>query len=64
MEAKLNKDEVREAYRKSASMYDLWSGLTESKARRRCLEVAEIKNGESILEVAVGRASCLRKSSS
>jgi len=54
LDAKLNKNQVREAYRKHASTYDIWSSLTESKARQRCLEVADIKNGESVLEVAVG----------
>jgi ubiquinone/menaquinone biosynthesis C-methylase UbiE len=61
LDAKLNKDEVRKAYRKSASMYDIWSGLTESKARQRCLEVADIKNGESVLEVAVGTGILFEK---
>ncbi len=61
MDAKLSKDEVREAYRKSASMYDIWSSLTESKARQRCLEVADIKNGESVLEVAVGTGILFEK---
>ena len=61
VEAKLNKDEVRAAYRKVAWVYDLWSGLTESKARRRCLEVAAIKDGESVLEVAVGTGILFEK---
>ena len=61
MEAKLNKDEVRAAYRTVASVYDIWSGLTESKARQRCLEVAAIKNGESVLEVAVGTGILFEK---
>ncbi len=61
MDAKLNKDEVREAYRKSAPTYDIWSGLTESKSRQRCLEVADIKNGESVLEVAVGTGILFEK---
>ena len=61
MDAKLSKDEVREAYRKLVSTYDIWSGLTESKSRQRCLEVAEIKNGESVLEVAVGTGKLFEK---
>lgn len=61
MEAKLSKDDVRAAYRKVAWVYYLWSGLTESKARRRCLEVAAIKNGESVLEVAVGTGVLFEK---
>ena len=54
MDAKLNPSQVRKVYRRFASTYDLWSRLAESKARRRCLELADIKDGESILEVAVG----------
>ncbi len=54
MEAKLSKDEIRKVYRKIASKYDVWSNLAESEARRRCLEFARIKNGDSVLEVAVG----------
>jgi ubiquinone/menaquinone biosynthesis C-methylase UbiE len=54
LDAKLNKAEVREVYRRVASTYDIWSTLTESKARRLCLELADIKNGDSVLEVAVG----------
>jgi len=61
VEAKLNKDEVRAVYRRVASVYDIWSGLTESKARQRCLEVAAIKNGESVLEVAVGTGILFEK---
>ncbi len=54
MEARLSKDEIRKVYRKIASIYDAWSNLAESEARRRCLEFARIKNGDSVLEVAVG----------
>lgn len=54
MEAKLDKEQVRAVYRKIAARYDTWSRLTESKARRRCLELANIKDGEAVLEVAVG----------
>ena len=61
LDAKLSKDQLREAYRKYASIYDIWSSLTESKARQRCLEVADIKNGESVLEVAVGTGILFEK---
>lgn len=61
MDANLNKDQVREAYRKHASTYDIWSSLMESKARQRCLEVADIKNGEAVLEVAVGTGILFEK---
>lgn len=61
MDAKLTKDQVRKAYRVHASTYDIWSNLTESKARQRCLEVADIKDGESVLEVAVGTGVLFEK---
>ncbi len=61
LDANLNKEQVREAYRKHASTYDIWSSLTESKARQRCLEIADIKDGESVLEVAVGTGILFEK---
>ena len=61
MDAKLNQAQVRETYRKFAGTYDLWGNLMESKARRCCLELADIKNGESVLEVAVGTGILFEK---
>jgi ubiquinone/menaquinone biosynthesis C-methylase UbiE/rhodanese-related sulfurtransferase len=54
LEARLDASAVRRVYRAIAPVYDLWGRLTESKARRRCLELARIRDGESVLEVAVG----------
>ena len=53
-DAKIEKDQVPDLYRKIAPSYDLWARLTESKARDRCLEFAAIRDGEDVLEVAVG----------
>jgi ubiquinone/menaquinone biosynthesis C-methylase UbiE len=53
-EAKLSQDEVRRVYDTLSKMYDFWGILTESRARKRAIELAEIKNNEKILEVAVG----------
>ena len=53
-DAQIKKERVAEIYRKIAPSYDLWAWLTESKARDRCLELAAIRNGEQVLEVAVG----------
>jgi ubiquinone/menaquinone biosynthesis C-methylase UbiE len=52
--AKLNKKEVVRVYSRIAFFYDVWGNLTESKARKRALQLANIQNGESVLEVAVG----------
>ena len=53
-DAQIEKDRIADVYRKIAPSYDLWAWLTESKARNRCLELAAIRNGEAVLEVAVG----------
>ena len=52
--AKLNKPEVVKVYTQTAFIYDLWGSLTETKARQKALALAKIKNGEAVLEVAVG----------
>lgn len=54
LEARLDASAVRRVYGAVAPVYDLWGRLTESNARRRCLELARIRDGESVLEVAVG----------
>ncbi len=53
-DARIEKHRVVEIYRRIAPSYDLWAWLTESRARDRCLELAAIRNGEEVLEVAVG----------
>lgn len=52
--AKLSKSQVISTYRTLAGSYDLWAHLTEVEARKRALELAAIRAGEAILEVAVG----------
>lgn len=53
-DARIAKDRVADIYRRIAPTYDLWAWFTESKARDRCLELAAIRDGEDVLEVAVG----------
>jgi len=57
MDALVSKEDIPAVYRSIAPIYDLWGMLTETKARKRCLELAQINNGENILEVAVGTGS-------
>jgi ubiquinone/menaquinone biosynthesis C-methylase UbiE len=52
--AKLSKKEVISTYRVFAGTYDLWAHLAEAIARKRALEMAAIRGGEAVLEVAVG----------
>jgi len=57
LDAFITKSDVPNVYRGVAPIYDLWSMLTESKARKRCLSLADVHDGENILEVAVGTGS-------
>ena len=52
--AKIKQTDVPNLYKAAAPVYDLWGRLTETKARQRCLELAQIRDGEAVLEVAVG----------
>lgn len=54
LSSRLDKSEIPGTYRRVAPVYDMWGRLTESRARRRSLELAAIRDGESVLEVAVG----------
>ena len=49
-----SKEDIRQIYARLSRYYDFWGSLTEQKATNRALQLADIKNGESILEVAVG----------
>lgn len=46
--------EARDVYSRIAPVYELWAKLTESRARRRVLEAAAVRDGEDVLEVATG----------
>ncbi len=52
--AKLDKKDVVKVYAKTALIYDVWGKLTETHARKRAIALADIQDGESVLEVAVG----------
>ena len=49
-----SKEEVQESYSKVAWFYDQWGKLTESRASQRVTQLANIQDGEHVLEVAVG----------
>ena len=53
-EARVPQSEIGGVYDKLAGIYDIWGILTESRARRRAIELANIEDGSTILEVAVG----------
>jgi ubiquinone/menaquinone biosynthesis C-methylase UbiE len=54
LDAKVSQEEIGLLYDKLATVYDIWAKLTESRARNRAIELANIEDGQSILEVAIG----------
>lgn len=54
IDARITQDDIGPVYDHIAPVYDLWARLTESRARGRALELADIQDGQDILEVAVG----------
>jgi ubiquinone/menaquinone biosynthesis C-methylase UbiE len=55
------KKDVPKVYARVAPLYDAWAWATESRARRRTLQVAGIRDGERILEIAVGTGGTFRE---
>lgn len=54
LEARYTHQEIVRKYNWIAPIYDLFGLLMESKARQRALQIASIRNGEKVLEVAFG----------
>ena len=54
LDARVSQKEVAGVYDALSPMYNLWGRLTESRARDRAIELADIKDGQDVLEVAVG----------
>ena len=54
LEAKDPPERVPRIYTRLAPVYEAWARATESKARRRVLELASLRPGEDVLEVATG----------
>ena len=54
LEVKHGPEDVPAIYTRLAPLYELWARLTESRARRRVMELASVRPGEDVLEVAMG----------
>jgi ubiquinone/menaquinone biosynthesis C-methylase UbiE len=52
---------IRHSFSKVAWFYDFWGKLTESKAQDKVWEYAGIRNGDTVLEVAVGTGLLFKK---
>jgi ubiquinone/menaquinone biosynthesis C-methylase UbiE len=61
IEVRGSKDDLRRIYARLSRIYDLWGFFMESKAAARALELAGIRDGESILEVAVGTGAMFER---
>jgi ubiquinone/menaquinone biosynthesis C-methylase UbiE len=46
--------DVARTYSRLAPIYELWARITETRPRRRVLELASVRDGEALLEVATG----------
>jgi demethylmenaquinone methyltransferase / 2-methoxy-6-polyprenyl-1,4-benzoquinol methylase len=54
LEAKDPPERVPRVYTRLAPVYEAWARFTESQPRRRVLELARVRPGEDVLEVATG----------
>jgi ubiquinone/menaquinone biosynthesis C-methylase UbiE len=61
LERQLDLPKTRKMYGRVAWFYDTWSWFTESKAANRVIELAEIQDGSTILEVACGTGIVFEK---
>ena len=54
LEVRRDRDWDLRFYSRVAPVYEVWAALAESKARRRVQKLAEVRDQEAVLEVAVG----------
>ena len=53
-DARISQADIKVIYDRMSKFYNLWARVAESKARQRALELADVRDGQSVLEVAVG----------
>ncbi len=54
LKASVSQADAAKLYNRLSRVYDIWGHLTESKAGKRSLELADIKDGQHVLEIAAG----------
>lgn len=54
MDATVPQSEITGVYDSLSKTYDIWGKLAETRARNRAIELADIEDGQNILEVAAG----------
>ncbi len=60
-DARTVKADLSDTYARLAPVYDAWTWLTEGASLRAAVERAEIRDGEDILEIAVGTGILFRE---
>jgi len=61
LERHLNEAKTRNEFKEILWIYDFWGYLTESKAAKVVIELANVKDGSNILDVACGTGEMLKK---
>ncbi|MDI1450373.1 methyltransferase domain-containing protein [Polyangium sp. 6x1] len=61
LDARVPQREIPSVYARVAWIYDAWAALTETRARRACVAKADVRDGETVLEVAVGTGLVFRE---
>lgn len=61
LDARITQADIPHVCDRIAGIYDIWGRLTESRAMARAIELADIEDGQSILEVAVGTGVAFRE---
>ena len=57
--ARLTVRQVRDVYSRLAPLYGLWQKLAQGRSQKAALELADVRNGDRVLEVAVGPGTAL-----
>lgn len=61
LERKLDEKKTKRDFKNVLPVYDLWGWLTERKSAKKVLELADINNGNKVLDVACGTGELLKK---
>ncbi len=61
LERELDREKTRRDFRRVVGMYDAWSRLTEARAAKVALDLAPVRDGLDILEVACGTGVMFEK---
>lgn len=61
LERNFDETKTKKEFKQVLWIYDFWGWLTERKAARNVLKLADIKNGNTILDVACGTGEMLEK---